>query len=166
MSMIDLFPAGGSTIRSAMDRVRARRHSQPPETCSLFMFRRLCEIMKPVSINGYMVHASHVEFMETYHFSRVVAAPETHACTSYRPVTPGEPGHTRDTHGTRGRTKAHGPRRRTSQPSKPTNNTHPARQRTSARRPKPRPTQQPQARSRSLPAAGSVQTYSIHLGCL
>jgi len=34
-----------------------------------------------------------------------------------------------DTHGTRGRTKAHGPRRRTSQPSKPTNNTHPARQR-------------------------------------
>jgi hypothetical protein len=39
--------------------------------------------------------------------------------------------HTRDTatHGTRGRTKAHGPHRRTSQPSKPTNNTHPARQR-------------------------------------
>ena len=46
----------------------------------------------------------------------------------------GEPGHTRDTrdtrtHGTRGRTKAHGPHRRTSQPSKPTNNTYPARQR-------------------------------------
>jgi len=40
--------------------------------------------------------------------------------------TPGEPGHT---HGTRGRTKAHGPHRRTSQPSKPTNNTQPARQR-------------------------------------
>jgi hypothetical protein len=33
--------------------------------------------MKPVSIYnvyGYMVHASHVEFMETYHFSRIVAA--------------------------------------------------------------------------------------------
>jgi hypothetical protein len=29
--------------------------------------------------------------------------------------TPEEPGHTRDTHGTRGRTKAHGPHRRTSQ---------------------------------------------------
>jgi len=38
----------------------------------------------------------------------------------------GEPGHTRDTRRTRGRTKAH---RRISQPTKPTNNTHPARQR-------------------------------------
>jgi hypothetical protein len=62
----------------------------------------------------------------------------------------GEPGHTRDTHGTRGRTKAHGPRRRTSQPSKPTNNTDIPHVRSSARRPKPRPTQQPQARSRLL----------------
>ncbi len=35
----------------------------------------------------------------------------------------GEPGHT---HGTRGRTKAHGPHRRTSQPSKPINNAQPA----------------------------------------
>jgi hypothetical protein len=36
--------------------------------------------------------------------------------------TPGEPGHTRDTHGTRGRTRAHGAHRRTSQlPSKPAN---------------------------------------------
>ena len=41
----------------------------------------------------------------------------------------GEPGNSREIHGTRGHTKAHGPRRRTSQPSKPTNNTHPARQR-------------------------------------
>jgi hypothetical protein len=45
---------------------------------------------------------------------------------------------THETHGTRGRTKAH---RRISQPTKPTNNTHPARH-SSARRPKPRPTQQ------------------------
>ena len=71
-----------------------------------------------------------------------------------KPVTPGEPGHTRDTHGTRGRTKAHGPRRRTSQPSKPTNNTHPARQRDDRSR---GPTQQPQARSRPLPAADSEE---------
>ena len=35
----------------------------------------------------------------------------------------------RDTHGTRGHTEAHGPHRRTSQPSKPTNNTQPACQR-------------------------------------
>ena len=65
--------------------------------------------------------------------------------------TPGEPGHTRDTHGTRGRTRAHGSHRRTSQPSKPTN-TQPARQRDdrsrgrlNSRRPgadrSPRPTQ-------------------------
>jgi hypothetical protein len=40
----------------------------------------------------------------------------------------GEPGLTR----TRGRTKAHGPHRRTSQPSKPTNNTQPAYQHVSA----------------------------------
>ena len=64
----------------------------------------------------------------------------------------GEPGHSRDTHGTRGRTKALGPHRRTSQPSKPTNNAHPARQRDdrshgrlNSRRPgadrSPRPTQ-------------------------
>ena len=38
--------------------------------------------------------------------------------------TPGEPGHTRDTHGTRGRTRAHGTRRQISQPSKPPT-THP-----------------------------------------
>ena len=64
----------------------------------------------------------------------------------------GEPGHTRDTRDTRARTKANGPHRRTSQPSKPTNNTHPARQRDdrsrgrlNSRRPgadrSPRPTQ-------------------------
>ena len=44
----------------------------------------------------------------------------------------GEPGHTRDAHGTRGRTRAHGSHRRTSQPSKPTNTQpahEPARQR-------------------------------------
>ena len=39
----------------------------------------------------------------------------------------GEPGHTRDTHGTRGRTRAHGTHRQTSQPSKP--NDTPARPR-------------------------------------
>ena len=39
----------------------------------------------------------------------------------------GEPGHTRDTHGTRGRTRAHGTHRQTSQPSKP--NDTPARTR-------------------------------------
>ena len=39
----------------------------------------------------------------------------------------GEPGHTRDTHGTHGRTRAHGSHRQTSQPSKP--NDTPARPR-------------------------------------
>ena len=61
---------------------------------------------------------------------------------------------TRDTHGTRRRTRAHGSHRRTSQPSKFTN-TH--KTRTSARRPKPRPTQQPQAQSRPLPAVDSEE---------
>jgi len=56
------------------------------------MFRRVCEIMKPVSIYGYMVHASHVEFMETYHFSRIVAASDDSRMYQL-PVTPGEPGH-------------------------------------------------------------------------
>ena len=43
------------------------------------------------------------------------------------PGARGEPGHTRDTHGTRGRTRAHGTHRQTSQPSKP--NDTPARPR-------------------------------------
>ena len=77
---------------------------------------------------------------------------------------PGEPGHTRDTHGTRGRTSA-GTR---ITPTNPTTiqihqHTKPARPargpRTATpirrRRPKPRPTQQPQARSRPLPAVDS-----------
>ena len=38
-------------------------------------------------------------------------------------------GHTRDTHGTHGRTRAHGSHRRTSQPSIQTHNTQPARPR-------------------------------------
>ena len=73
----------------------------------------------------------------------------------------GQRGHTRDTRAHKGT--------RTTQTNLTTIQTHQQHtSRTSARRPKPRPTQQPQARSRPLPAAGSVhvQTYSIHLGCL
>jgi hypothetical protein len=53
-----------------------------------------------------------------------------------------------------GRTKALGPHRRTSQPSKPTNNTHPARPRDERGR---GPTQEPQAQSRPPPAADSEE---------
>ena len=89
----------------------------------------------------------------------------------------GEPGHTGDgthTHGTRGRTRAHGritPTMRRTSPLEPHNHPNsPTHTRTSARRPKPRPTQQPQARIRPLPAFyryryGSDTKKASRTGC-
>jgi hypothetical protein len=92
----------------------------------------------------------------------------------------GEPGHTRDTHGTRGRTRAHGSHRRTSQPSKvpnpPTHKTQPARQRDDRSRGRlnqgdstaagPEPTA-PRGRLRSVPVKrhrGSRRGAGTHTG--
>ena len=65
----------------------------------------------------------------------------------------GEPGHTRDTHGTRGLTRAHGTHRQTPQPSKP--NDTPARPRDGRNR--GRLKSAGQARSRPHPAADSEE---------
>jgi hypothetical protein len=91
----------------------------------------------------------------------------SHSSTGTGKKTPGEPGHTRDTHGTRERTRALGPHRRTSQPS--IQNHQQRTTRTSARQRDPYATRddrnrgrlslsrQPQVRSRPLPAADSEE---------
>ena len=95
------------------------------------------------------------ESLQTYSTRKII--PDTVPVKRHR----GEPGRTRDTHGTHGRTRAHGSHRRTSQNRSnehnmfyPNPTTHPHDHATAATQ---QPHEQPQARSRPLPAADSEE---------